>query len=99
MGLSSSLIHSHVSILNLPTKKNDQELPHSHESFMWAISYFLFNYIFFVHGKKKIETRAKKKKIETIGQKKAITEMVPDPIWAPDFFGPQEIWAPHIFGP
>ena len=62
MGLSSSLIHSHVSILNLPTKKDDQVLPHSHENFMWAISYFLFNYIFFVQGKKK--------EIETIGQKK-----------------------------
>ena len=21
--------------------------------------------------------------------------MVPDLIWAPDFFGPKEIWAPH----
>ena len=40
-----------------------------------------------------------KKKIETIGQKKAITEMVPDPIWAPDFFGPQEIWARRNLGP
>ena len=30
---------------------------------------------------------------------KAITEMVPDLIWAPDFFGPQEIWSPSKFGP
>ena len=34
----------------------------------------------------------------------AITEMVPDIIWAPDFFGPQEIWfsrnlVPEKFGP
>ena len=25
--------------------------------------------------------------------------MVPDLIWAPDFFGPQEIWSPSKFGP
>ena len=25
--------------------------------------------------------------------------MVPDLIWAPDFFGPQEIWAPWNLGP
>ena len=29
----------------------------------------------------------------------AITEMVPDHIWAPDFFGPQEIWALRNLGP
>ena len=29
----------------------------------------------------------------------AITEMVPDLIWAPDFFGPQEIWALRNLGP
>ena len=28
-------------------------------------------------------------------EKSAITEMVPDLIWAPDFFGPQEIWSLH----
>ena len=25
--------------------------------------------------------------------------MVPDHIWAPDFFGPQEIWSPRILVP
>ena len=25
--------------------------------------------------------------------------MVPDLIWAPDFFDPQEIWAPRNLGP
>ena len=25
----------------------------------------------------------------------AVTEMVPDLIWAPDFFGPQEIWSQY----
>ena len=35
-------------------------------------------------------------KLESRGAKcEAITEMVPDLIWAPDFFGPQEIWAPR----
>ena len=29
----------------------------------------------------------------------AITEMVPDLILGPDFFGPQEIWSPRISGP
>ena len=29
----------------------------------------------------------------------AITEMVPDLVWAPDFFGPQEIWSQINFGP
>ena len=29
----------------------------------------------------------------------AITEMVPDLIWAPDFFGPWEIWAPRNLSP
>ena len=29
----------------------------------------------------------------------AITEMVPDPIWAPDIFGPQEIRSPRSLGP
>ena len=28
----------------------------------------------------------------------AVTEMVPDLIWAPDFFGSQEIWAPRTLG-
>jgi hypothetical protein len=37
-------------------------------------------------------------------ESRAITEMVPDLIWAPDFFGPQEIWSlrnlvPKKFGP
>jgi hypothetical protein len=26
----------------------------------------------------------------------AVTELVPDFIWAPDFFGPQEIWARNV---
>ena len=30
---------------------------------------------------------------------RAITEMVPDLIWAPDFFGSLEIWSPSKFGP
>ena len=25
--------------------------------------------------------------------------MVPDLIWAPDFFGPQKIWTPRHLGP
>ena len=29
----------------------------------------------------------------------AITEMAPDLIWAPDFFGPQEIWSPRNLVP
>ena len=29
----------------------------------------------------------------------AITEMVPDVIWAPDFFGPREIWSPRNLVP
>ena len=29
----------------------------------------------------------------------AVTEMVLELIWAPDFFGPQEIWAPGNLGP
>ena len=29
----------------------------------------------------------------------AITEMVHNLIWAPDFFGPGEIWALKILGP
>ena len=29
----------------------------------------------------------------------AVTETVPDLIWAPDFFGPQEIWTPRNLGP
>ena len=29
----------------------------------------------------------------------AITEMVPDLIWAPDFFGPREIWSSRNVGP
>ena len=29
----------------------------------------------------------------------ATTEMVPNLIWAPDFFGPQEIWTPGNLGP
>ena len=38
------------------------------------------------------------------GKKSAVTEMVPDLIWAPDFSGSREIWSsrnldPEIFGP
>ena len=29
----------------------------------------------------------------------AVTEMVPDLIWPPNFFGPWEIWAPRSLGP
>ena len=29
---------------------------------------------------------------------RAITEMVPDLIWAPDFFGPREISSPRNLG-
>ena len=29
----------------------------------------------------------------------AVTELVPELIWAPDFFGPQEIWALRNLGP
>ena len=29
----------------------------------------------------------------------AITEMVPNLIWAPDFFGPQEIWFREVWAP
>ena len=28
-----------------------------------------------------------------------VTEMVPNLIWAPDFFGPQEVWAPRNMDP
>ena len=30
---------------------------------------------------------------------KGCTEMVPNLIWAPDFFGPQEIWSPRNLDP
>ena len=29
----------------------------------------------------------------------AVTELVPELIWAPEFFGPQEIWSPRNLGP
>ena len=29
----------------------------------------------------------------------AVTELVPELIWAPDFFGPQEIWSPRNLVP
>ena len=29
----------------------------------------------------------------------AVTEMVPDLIWAPGFFGPHEIWSQNNLGP
>ena len=31
--------------------------------------------------------------------KRAVTELVPELIWAPDFFGPQEIWSPRNLVP
>ena len=34
-----------------------------------------------------------------VGLLRTITEMVPDLIWAPDFFGPREIWSPRNSGP
>ena len=27
----------------------------------------------------------------------AVTDLVPKPIWSPEFFGPREIWAPEIW--
>ena len=37
--------------------------------------------------------------IETPQPILALTEIVPDLIWASDFFGPREIWSPRNFGP
>ena len=37
--------------------------------------------------------------VENIRPLRAITELVPELIWAPEFFGPQEIWSPSNLGP
>ena len=34
-----------------------------------------------------------------VSKPEAITGMVPNLIWAPDFFGPQEIWPQRNLGP
>ena len=39
------------------------------------------------------------KQYQTSLNKKAVTELVPKPIWSPEFFGPQEIWSPRNLGP
>ena len=37
--------------------------------------------------------------IDVFPQIVAVTELVPELIWAPEFFGPQEIWSPSNLGP
>ena len=49
--------------------------------------------------KKALVFRCTNVRIMNPGESKAVTDLVPDLIWAPDFFGPQKVWAPRNLGP
>ena len=36
---------------------------------------------------------------QSLAEQEAVTELVPKPIWSPEFFGLQEIWSPRNLGP
>ena len=47
------------------------------------------------------QSTSKKSKLQdlSVSSIKAVTELVPEPIWSPEFFGPQEIWSPRNLVP